>query len=116
MPFILLRDRYGHVTQDLSCIIEEYGFTPIAGFNSENFELNREVCYNGIGCLLAPQSYVERSYFENRNLDTRELLSYPICVTSFEAKVAVSYEKGKRLHAAERCFLKELQEFFLEAP
>ena len=92
MPFILLRDRYGHVTQDLQCIFEECGFTPIAGFNSENFELNREVCYNGMGCLLAPESYVERCYFGNRNLDTRELLSYPIHVTSFETKVAVSCE------------------------
>lgn len=92
MPFILLRDRCGHVTRDLQCIFEEFGFTPIAGFNSENFELNREVCCNGTGCPLAPESYVERSYFENRNLDTRELLSYPIRVTSFETKVAVSCE------------------------
>ena len=114
MPFILLRDRYGHMTQDLSCIFEEYGFPPVAGFNSENFELNSQVCYNGMGCLLAAESYVERHYFGNRNLDTRELLSYPIRVTSFETKVAVSYEKGTHLHAAERCFLKELDMFFQE--
>lgn len=43
MPFILLRDRCDHVTRDLQCIFEEFGFTPIAGFNSENFELNREI-------------------------------------------------------------------------
>ena len=114
MPFILLRDRYGHMTQDLSCIFEEYGFTPVAGFNSENFELNSQVCYNVMGCLLVEEIYVERHYFGNRNLDTQELLSYPIHVSSFETKVAVSYEKGKRLHAAERCFLKELDMFFQE--
>ena len=112
MPFIILRDRYGHVTQDLSRIFEEHGFTPIPGFNSENFELNSQICYNGKGCLLAAESYVEGIYFRNKNLDTQELLSYPIRVTSFETKVAVSYEKGKHLHAAERCFLRELDEFF----
>ena len=41
-----------------------------------------------------------------------DLLTYPIKVTSFETKLAISYEKGKHLHLAEKCFIDEALEYY----
>lgn len=111
MPFIILRDRYDRMAPDLRRIFAEHDFDPIVSFNSENSELNNKTCLNGLGCLLAPKSTVDRRFYGNRSLDTRELLSYPIRVTSFAPKLAVSCEKGKRLPGTARCFIRELTEF-----
>lgn len=111
MPFILLRDRYGQVTQDLRAIFFEYRFEPIVGFNSENYELNHQTCYNGLGCLLAARSIIRRSLFSNQNLNTEELLSYPIKVTSFETKMAIGSEKGRQLNPAQQRFIEEFCDF-----
>lgn len=111
MPFILLRDRYGQVTQDLQDIFGEYQFKPIVSFNSENYEMNHQTCYNGLGCLLTTESIVKRSFYDNPSLNTQELLSYPIKVTSFETKMAISSEKGKPLNAAEQCLVHEFFNF-----
>ena len=114
MPFILLRDKYGQVTQDLRDIFAEYRFKPIVSFNSENYEMNHQTCYNGLGCLLATGSIIKRSFYANQGLNTGELLSYPIKVTAFETKMAISREKGKRLHTAEQQFIAEFSEFMRE--
>lgn len=111
MPFIILRDRYDRMAPDLRRIFAEYSFDPVVSFNSENSELNNKTCLNGLGCLLAPKSTVDRRFYGNRSLDTRELLSYPIRVTGFAPKLAVSYEKGRRLQSTARCFIRELTEF-----
>lgn len=111
MPFILLRDRYGQVTQDLQDIFSEYHFKPIVSFNSENYEMNHQTCYNGLGCLLTSESIVKRSFYDNPSLNTQELLSYPIKVSSFETKMAISSEKGKPLHSAEQRFIQEFSGF-----
>ena len=111
MPFILLRDKYGQVTQDLQNIFDEYQFRPAVSFNSENYEMNHQTCYHGLGCLLEAESIVRRSFYANQSLDTRELLSYPIKVTSFETKMAISGEKGKPLHSAEQRFIQEFSDF-----
>lgn len=112
MPFLLLEDRYSQITEDLRLIFQEYDFTPVIGLNSENRDINAQLCLKGSGCLLAPESYVNHLFYGNGAPSTEDLLSYPIRVNSFSPKLAISYEKGKRLHAAEICFIKEATTYF----
>lgn len=109
MPFIILRDRYGHLVQSLNLIFSEHHFAPIIGFNSESFDLNEHACLNGQGCLLTTESHTKWWFQKNESARTGELLSYPIKVTSFEPKMAVSYRKGLHLHAEEICLLQEIR-------
>ncbi len=106
MPFIALRDRYGQLVQSLNLIFNEYHFSPSIGFNSESFDLNEHACINGLGCLLTTQSHIEHLFHRIGN-QANELLSYPIKVTSFETKMAISHRKGLHLHAAEVRFIEE---------
>lgn len=103
MPFIALRDRYGQLVQSLTLIFNEYHFSPVFGFNSENFDLNEHACTHGLGCLLTTKSHVD--YLLRK--ESADLLSYPIKVTSFEPKMAISYKKGLHLHAGEIRFIEE---------
>ncbi len=106
MPFIILRDRYGQFVQSLNLIFNEYQFSPLIGFNSENFDLNEHACLNGLGCLLTTENHIEHlmGLIGDRS---EELLSYPIKVTSFETKMAISHPKDLHLHAAEIRFIEE---------
>lgn len=111
MPFLLLYDRHNQMVQDLSNIFAEYQFTPKAGFVSENGDLLDDMCPRGIGCLLHPTDYIKRRFGGTSQELPKELLSYPIKVTSFRSTLAVCFSKGKRLHAAELCFIKTAREF-----
>lgn len=110
LPFIALRDRYGQLVQSLTLIFNEYRFSPTFGFNSENFDLNEHACRNAIGCLLTTKSHVDRLLSQN----STNLLAYPIHVTSFESKMAISHKKGVHLHAAEVRFIEETKNYFAE--
>ena len=112
MPFLMLRDRQTLPARDLDSIFKEYHFTPVIAYNSENGDLNDQLCLKGVGCLLAPSDYINRRFYSNENNLTAELLSYPIKVTSFKQTLAICYEKGRRLHAAEQCFISEAKAFF----
>lgn len=109
MPFIVLRDRYGQLVQSLSLIFDEYHFSPAVGFSSESFDLNEHACINGQGCLLTTESHTKWWRLQNARARTGELLSYPIRVTSFETKMAISYRKGLHLHTEEIRILQEMQ-------
>lgn len=106
MPFLVLQDRLGQQARDINNIFEEYRFSPRIGFLSENGDLNAELCLKGVGCLLAPTDFMYRRFFSSGS-PCDGLLHYPIEVTSFEPKLAISYERGKHLHTAEICFINE---------
>lgn len=109
LPFVILRDRYGQFVQSLNLIFNEYHFNPSIGFDSENFDLNEHACLDGLGCLLSTQSHVEqlsRRLGEQR----KDILSYPVRVSSFETKLVISHPKGLHLHAAEVRFLEEARQ------
>lgn len=110
LPFIALRDRYGQLVQSLTLIFNEYRFSPTFGFNSENFDLNEHACKNAMGCLLTTKSHVDHFLSQSSS----DLLAYPIHVTSFESKMALSHKKGLHLHAGEVRFIEETQKFFDE--
>ena len=112
MPFLLQRDRYLRLAEDMRLIFQEYRFEPIVAINSESSGLNEIFCQQGIGCLLAPESHISRRFFSGDSIPMPDLLSYPIRVTSFKTKLCISYEKGKHLHAAERSFIEECKRFY----
>lgn len=112
MPFIALRDRYGQLVQSLALIFNEYHFSPVFGFNSENFDLNEHACIHGMGCLLTTESHTNHLL----NKANGDLLSYPIKITSFEPKMAISHKKGLHLHAGEIRFIEEAKSFLTSTP
>ena len=109
MPFILLYDRHGQLTQDLDSIFNEYGFSPTPGFTSENGHLNIRMCQKGFGCMLAPKNTVQ--YYFSAGKEASDMLCYPISVTSFPTYQAICYKKGLHLHPAEICFINEARAF-----
>ncbi len=115
MPFLVLKDRQGQLARDLNSIFRQYQFTPKVGFLSENGDLNAEMCLKGAGCLLVPKDFMNRRFYSLASRTPDDLLHYPIEITGFEPKLAICYEKGKHLHTAEICFLKEARALFAEA-
>jgi DNA-binding transcriptional LysR family regulator len=114
LPFILLRNRYSVLSEDLSLILNEYQLKPNVALFSENCDINDFACVHGLGCLIVPQSYARTRLFLNKNLDTSGLLSVPIQVRSFSTVLAIASPKGKRLHTAEKLFLQEAEAFIKE--
>ena len=112
MPFLLQRDRYLRLAEDMRLIFQEYRFEPIVAINSESSGLNEIFCQQGIGCLLAAESHVSRRFFGGDSVSMPDLLSYPIRVSSFRTKLCISYEKGKHLHTAERYFIEECRRYY----
>ena len=112
MPFAILCDRYGQMAPHQADVFAEYGFRPIVEFTSENGEINDNACLNGIGCVLAPSSYVTIRFFTHPDPQAEELLSFPIKVNSFLTKLAISHVKGLHLHPAENYFIKECKDYF----
>ncbi|MCD7956123.1 MAG: LysR family transcriptional regulator [Lachnospiraceae bacterium] len=115
LPFILLNDRHGRLANDLDLIFKEYRFAPLAGFQSENGDLNAQMCERGAGCLLAPGDYIRRRFGNADGVLPSDLLCFPIQTESFPARLAICYEKGKHLHDAEICFINEMKAYFSES-
>jgi len=114
LPFLLQRDRYLRLAEDMRLIFDEYGFNPDVAINSESSGLNEIFCQQGIDCLLAAESHISRRFFHGDSIPMPDLLSYPIKVRSFDTKLCISYKKGKRLHTAERRFIEEAKLYFSE--
>jgi DNA-binding transcriptional LysR family regulator len=110
MPFIILRNRLGEMTDDLKSIFHEYRMQPVIGFESENGELNLEMCRNSLGAVIGPRDYLQRSFTDDQSDDP--MLIFPIHVESFPAQLAVCYKKGHKLHPAELCLISTLRSLF----
>ncbi len=111
MPFLLLYDRLGHLSSDIDRIFKQFQFTPLSGFASENYLLNADLCLRGTGCLLGTSSFIRHYYSRAEPSLLRDMLCYPLEVTGFRPLLAVCYQKGKHLHDAEICFIKEMSDF-----
>lgn len=105
IPFILLYDKNGILSRDLDHIFKTYDITPRVGFQSENNELNAEMCACGTGVMLAPYDYCIRKF----RLDSAEKQDrfgiYPIDTPGLDACIAISHEKSKHLTPAEKHFI-----------
>ena len=91
MPFILLYDRHGQLTQDLDSIFNEYGFSPTPGFTSENGH-RISVCVRKVSAVCwRPKNTVQ--YYFSAGKEASDMLCYPISVTSFPTYQAICYKK-----------------------
>ncbi|MDO4620632.1 MAG: hypothetical protein Q4B09_08440, partial [Lachnospiraceae bacterium] len=112
MPFLLQMDRYTELVGDMDLIFKEYNFKPIIASKSESCSINEIFCLDGIGVLLASESHIKYRFDTREDIRYRELLSYPIKVTSFHPTLCISSPFGKRLHTAEKLFINEATLFF----
>ena len=110
LPFIILQDRLGQITQDLKFIFDEHGMVPRVSFFSENGDLNAQMCLQGAGILLMPENCAFRTFPHSPDSLVNDLIFAPIRVTSFQPMLAVCYEKGKHLHLAEISFINEMRD------
>lgn len=111
LPFIFLFDRDGMLARDLATILKSYALTPNVGFQSENGDLNAAMCARGAGILLAPQDYCRRKFSGYANTPGVTLGMYPIETPGLKCALALSYTKGKHLHAAEKSFIELARNF-----
>lgn len=112
MPFLILLDRYGQFSMDLSKIFDEYQFDPLISFRFETGELIDKFCLKGYGCMLATQSYIKSKLLHYPSSSAKSILCYPIQISCFEPKIAISYAKHKNLRSIEKAFLNEALNYF----
>lgn len=115
MPFIFLRNKLYDIVLDRQAIFEAAGFTPHIAFQSENSELNFEMCRLGNGVYVATMDNCRR--YLNRSTGQREqFLLYPIDSCINPVVVALSYRKGKRLTKADNCFIESAKQYLRDHP
>ena len=110
MPFILLRNRVDDVVLDQQIIFRKAGFTPNIAFQSENSELNSDMCKSGIGVYVATMDNCRRRFCDNIGKSDGILL-YPIDTDITPVTVALSHRKGMRLTKADNCFIKAARKY-----
>lgn len=115
LPFILLNDKSGLLSQDLEYIFKQYCFTPRVSFQSENADLNFSVCLKGVGAMIGPEDCLRRKPKENYGNVSNPLCFLPIDSKGLKVALALSHEKGKKLTLAEKRFI-ETTRRFLSAP
>jgi len=106
LPFLMLYDKNGMLSKDLDLIFSSYGFTPIVGFQSENEDLNFEMCMNGAGGFLAPLNFCRRK-LESKSIKPEEIRihMFKIKTPNLQSMLALSHKKGKKLNPAEKAFI-----------
>ena len=110
LPFVILKDRHGHVAHDIAEIFETQHFMPKTGFVSENGDLNFDMCLKGMGCLLSSNDSLRRRKAALPPKMSEELLLFPVKTPNVHAALTISYEKHKKLHTAEMCFINMARE------
>ncbi len=113
MNFIDLYDRMGQRAKDLDIILKSYGIAPNIGFQSENADLNAEMCVHGVGVLISPQEHISRKLKKYLGAEDGAVSMYRIKTPGLECAIALSYEPGKKLNLAERQFIEVAQEYLL---
>lgn len=105
LPFILLYDKEGYLSQDLEYIFNQYHLTPAVGFKSENGDLNFSMCLASAGVLIAPMDFLKRKLRGYSDAIKQSLYLYPIDSKGLKVALALSYEKGKVLSPIEKQFI-----------
>lgn len=113
LPFILLYDKNGYLSQDLEHIFNQYGMTPSVGFQSENADLNFSMCLAASGVFLAPMNIIKRKLQLYSREMTDPVLLYPIDSRGLTIAQVISYKKGKTLTTIEKRFIELTQEYLI---
>lgn len=115
-PFLILTDRNNQMSRDQSIIFNNYDFTPIVGFQSENGDLNASLCLSGIGLLLASRYYCKRKFLCHIDAKEDGMLMFPIKTPGFHSSLVISYETGKHLNPSEKRFIESAKKYVLANP
>ncbi len=113
MPFILLYDKNGFLSQDLEYIFNQYQLSPDVGFQSENNDLNFSMCLAQAGVFIGPADFIKRKLKLYSDDMTTSVLLYPIDPKGLKVALALSYQKGKHLSAGEKCFINLTSDFLM---
>lgn len=114
LPFILLYDKNGDLSQDLEYIFRQYHFSPDIGFSSENGDLNFSMCLKGAGALIGPQDFLRRKLCQYAKDISDSIALYPIDPCGLKVALALSYEKGRDLTLAEKRFIEVTHHYLSE--
>ncbi len=105
LPFVLLYDKHGYLSQDLDIVFSYYNLDPIAGFKSENADLNFSMCLNGLGAFIGAMDMVKRK-LRDSSRDLRDsIVLYPIDSGPMRVALAFAYPKGHTLTLIEKRFI-----------
>lgn len=114
LPFIMLIDRWRNRARSLDLVFESQGFDPIIGFQSDNGDLNASMCINGVAAYVG-SAFVCKARFQPY-LDNKEgsLRMFPLKTPGVDSFIALSHEKDKKLHHAEKAFILTAKNYLLE--
>lgn len=115
IPFILLYDKNGILSRDLDYIFKLYQITPSIGFQSENNELNSEMCACGSGVMLAPYDFCRRRFRLDAPENKDRYGIYPIRTPGLDSCIAIAHEKGKHLNPAEKQFIELARQYVCDS-
>ena len=113
LPFIMLHDKHGNIAQALSIVFESAGFSPVVAFQSDNGDLNASMCVQGIGAYIGPADFCRRKFESYSTITAGDdsLGIYRIKTPGVSAVLALSYEKGKKLHPVEKRFIETARDY-----
>ena len=110
MPFIILLSRMDDVVLDQQIIFKKAGFEPNISFQSENSELNSDMCIAGIGVYVATMDSCRRR-FSDRLGGNGGILIYPIDTDINPVMIALAHRKGMQLTKAAACFIESAKKY-----
>lgn len=110
MPFIFLRNKAEDIVLDQRIIFQEAGFEPNVSFQSDNCELNSNMCILGTGVYVATMDECRRRFYEHIGVNDSILL-YPINTSIDPVMIALSHRKGMRLTKADTCFIEAAKKY-----
>lgn len=111
LPFIVPRDKRGQKARCMEALFAYSGFIPKIGFQSDNGELNARMCIAGTGVYIGSFDYCNRKfrgYFES---GADSIKVFTVKGPLIPLGPVICYEKGKRLHPAEKSFIEAAQKF-----
>lgn len=115
LPFILLKNKEGKLSQYASALFSSFDMEPVIGFQSDNGDLNSTYCLQGGGAMIGSFFY-ERCRFESVLLAESEdpLILVPLRTKRNSLPIAVSYIRGHQFTAIENSFLITIRTCFAE--
>ena len=112
MPFIFLCNREDEIVLDQKLIFQDASFSPKVAFQSDNSELNSNMCRLGRGAYVATMDYCRRRFIDSSEND---VMLYPIDTVISPVVIALSHRKGMSLTKACRCFIDAAKRYLNES-
>ena len=114
LPFIVPRRKHGYKSRYMFLLFQSVGFTPTIGFQSDNGDLNAAMCASGSGVYIGPASYCVEKFAAYLDKGDSSCSLFTLKVPDIKNAFTICYERGKRLHPAEKTFIETSQNFMRE--